>query len=394
MLVGLRIIIIVAIMGGIIAFIGDKLGTKVGKRKMSLFGLRPKHTSIIVTIVTGILISAATLSVLAISSQNVRTALFGMDRLKAEMAQLNSEIEAKNKELAAGNEALANKNKELQTVQDSVKATNAELEETRSALAARGNELVSIQDAYSAAEEKLAASNGEVKELASVRDKLQNHISDLQITTKQLEEGISKVREGNVVFRNGEVLSAALIRPGLTMSESEVALAGFLNDTNRLILQRFNMTGDKMVIYVSRQNIEEVSKQIENSTTPMTVRVTATANIIYGEPALAELQAYPQTLIFDQGHIISSEVVDMNGADPQQVVLNFLKSVNAEAKERGVLPDPITGEVGSLPGNELFATIRHIEGMKGRIKLEAIAREDTYTSGPVHVLIRVSQVDL
>ena len=58
MLVGLRILLVIAIMGGLIAFLGDKIGTKVGKRRMSLFGLRPKHTSIIVTIVTGILISA------------------------------------------------------------------------------------------------------------------------------------------------------------------------------------------------------------------------------------------------------------------------------------------------------------------------------------------------
>ena len=99
MLVGLRIIIIVAIMGGIIAFIGDKLGTKIGKRRMSLFGLRPKHTSIIVTIVTGILIAAATLGILSIASQNVRTALFGMEQLKEEMRALNASVESKNKEL-------------------------------------------------------------------------------------------------------------------------------------------------------------------------------------------------------------------------------------------------------------------------------------------------------
>ena len=60
MLVGVKILIIIALMGGLIAYMGDKLGTKIGKRRMSLFGLRPKHTSIIVTIVTGLLVAAAT----------------------------------------------------------------------------------------------------------------------------------------------------------------------------------------------------------------------------------------------------------------------------------------------------------------------------------------------
>ena len=64
MLVGVKILVIIALMGGLIAYMGDKLGTKVGKRRMSLFGLRPKHTSIIVTIVTGLLVAAATVGVL------------------------------------------------------------------------------------------------------------------------------------------------------------------------------------------------------------------------------------------------------------------------------------------------------------------------------------------
>ena len=69
MLVGLKILVIIAIMGGLIAYMGDKLGTKVGKRRMSLFGLRPKHTSIIVTIVTGLLVAAATVGVLTITKR-------------------------------------------------------------------------------------------------------------------------------------------------------------------------------------------------------------------------------------------------------------------------------------------------------------------------------------
>ena len=59
MLVGVKILIIIALMGGLIAYMGDKLGTKIGKRRMSLFGLRPKHTSIIVTIVTGLLVCSS-----------------------------------------------------------------------------------------------------------------------------------------------------------------------------------------------------------------------------------------------------------------------------------------------------------------------------------------------
>ena len=51
------LIVVLVLTGGVIAFIGDRLGSKVGKKKLSLFGLRPRHTSILVTIITGILIT-------------------------------------------------------------------------------------------------------------------------------------------------------------------------------------------------------------------------------------------------------------------------------------------------------------------------------------------------
>ena len=69
------------------------LGSKVGKKKLSLFGLRPRHTSILVTIITGILITTVTFGILAIASKDVRTALFGMNKLKAELNEKQSMLE-------------------------------------------------------------------------------------------------------------------------------------------------------------------------------------------------------------------------------------------------------------------------------------------------------------
>lgn len=57
MFIGAAIFLVLIVMGGIIAFLGDRIGSKVGKKRMTLFGLRPKYTSVIVTIISGVLIS-------------------------------------------------------------------------------------------------------------------------------------------------------------------------------------------------------------------------------------------------------------------------------------------------------------------------------------------------
>ena len=98
---GVFLIVVLILTGGAIAFIGDRLGTKIGKKRLSILGLRPRHTSIIVTIITGALITTMTFAVMAATSENVRTALFGMEKLKQHMAEMQQNIEVAGQELQA-----------------------------------------------------------------------------------------------------------------------------------------------------------------------------------------------------------------------------------------------------------------------------------------------------
>ena len=76
---GVLLIVVLIITGGAIAFIGDRLGSKVGKKKLSIFGLRPRHTSIIVTIFTGVCITTLTFGVMAAFGFSINTlTMFGM----------------------------------------------------------------------------------------------------------------------------------------------------------------------------------------------------------------------------------------------------------------------------------------------------------------------------
>ena len=54
---GIRLMFLLAVMGGLIAFIADKLGSKIGKKKLSVFGLRPHDTSVLLTVLSGVLIA-------------------------------------------------------------------------------------------------------------------------------------------------------------------------------------------------------------------------------------------------------------------------------------------------------------------------------------------------
>tara|TARA_B100001989_G_scaffold56561_1_gene37476 strand:- start:1043 stop:2002 length:960 start_codon:yes stop_codon:yes gene_type:complete len=70
------LIFLLILLGGLIAPFGDLLGTKIGKSRFSILKLRPKKTATIVTVITGGFISAISIALLILVSEEFRQRLF------------------------------------------------------------------------------------------------------------------------------------------------------------------------------------------------------------------------------------------------------------------------------------------------------------------------------
>lgn len=109
MLIVLRvafIFLLVAVLAGGIAMLGNQLGRKIGRKKMTVFGLRPRHTSIFITTMTGSVIACSTLALAMIFSQDVADAVKGtsarLDALRQREKQLLERIEQLSAEVRRG----------------------------------------------------------------------------------------------------------------------------------------------------------------------------------------------------------------------------------------------------------------------------------------------------
>ena len=69
---GWLLILALLVLGGVLSTLGDRLGTKVGKARLSLFNLRPRKTAVVITALTGALISAVSLALLLLMSERLR----------------------------------------------------------------------------------------------------------------------------------------------------------------------------------------------------------------------------------------------------------------------------------------------------------------------------------
>ena len=54
---GIALIVAIVLIAGVIAYIGDRVGHQVGRKRLTLFNLRPKYTSTIVAVGTGMMIA-------------------------------------------------------------------------------------------------------------------------------------------------------------------------------------------------------------------------------------------------------------------------------------------------------------------------------------------------
>ncbi len=392
MFIGIAMFLVLMIMGGVIAFLGDKIGSKVGKKRLSLFGLRPKYTSIIVTIISGILISFLTIAALAVVNENVRVALFGLSRLQERMANLNQEIEVKNKELEEGKQQLKERNKEYKYMTLRSENISKELERVESQRAYAETELSVVQKAYDKARQGVEASAEEIEKLEKTKEELSGNISKLNKEKESLLGNIAAIREGTVVFRAGQVLTDAVVDENMTKEQSEQVLGSILNDINNLLKDRMNVKDkDVYLVRMPQFSFDSAVEKVKEAKNKKLVRVVAAGNLILGEPAIVEFDVFDNNLIFLKNEtIMKAEMLNYgNLKRPDAQVLRLLNDLNHYAKGKGVLPDPITGKIGQLEGQELLNVIEKVKAYNSKCTLIIKAKKDIYSEGPLLIDVEV-----
>ena len=84
---GWLLVIFLLLLGGLISTLGDLLGSKIGKARFSVLKLRPKKTAILITILTGSLISASSLSLMILVNRQLRIGLFRLGDLQKKLQE-------------------------------------------------------------------------------------------------------------------------------------------------------------------------------------------------------------------------------------------------------------------------------------------------------------------
>lgn len=394
---GIMLIVVLVLTGGVIAFIGDRLGSKVGKKKLSLFGLRPKHTSILVTIITGILITTVTFGILAIASKDVRTALFGMNKLKAELNEKQSMLEE-----ASG--ALVNVKNDLNTTKEEYAKSKKDLEETQEDLeiAQQAAELLrqeqvalqNINQELWSDNQTLIEHNQSLAEnnqfLLANNESLKADNLELEKTNNDLQEGIENIRERPIIYRVGELLASGVIKK----TDDSVKIQNDLNQiialANSKIIDRLGTEGSKDSVWIYPIEYQKAMDRLKQAKGDTVIRLIVAANLVKGDPVLTELEMHPNRVVYQENEFVYQKIynVPIDGSNSEMLISDFLRNVNMTAINNGILPNPLTGTVGVINGNQIYAIEKALAENRGKdVLISAFASADTEVLGPLRLHI-------
>ncbi len=94
-------ILLLLILGGILSTLGDRLGTRVGKARLSIFKLRPKSTAVLITVFTGSIISAISFATMVAFDRDLRVGLFQLEDIREKIIESEKELKKLEKNLYA-----------------------------------------------------------------------------------------------------------------------------------------------------------------------------------------------------------------------------------------------------------------------------------------------------
>lgn len=392
---GIRLMFLLAVMGGIIAYIADKLGSKIGKKKLSVFGLRPHDTSVLLTVLSGVLISLFSVGILAVSSESARTALFGMEKLQKELFRLTAEKSTAEEEYNKAMTSLQEKNTAIAELDTKIQKVNADKAAAEENLAAANNSLNAVRGQYEATQGALVNAKNEVQSLTEARNKLNDEIKDLKQETEALEQGLAVMRGGQMMYGSGEIVFVGVLQGGRTEEENLKQMKWLFESANTSAMNRIGLDpGSKAsLVWVPEEESVRLLNILDKAKENVLVRMRSLANTVIGQPVLCAMEVIPNRLIFKNGEKIYQKVIDMNEKDmtPDQSFMTFLQEINERSVKAGVLPDPMSGKVGNMSAVTMVETVTKMQRMGGKILLTAYADGNITTAGPVQLRLQIAK---
>ena len=380
---GWALILVLLVLGGVLSTLGDRLGSRVGKARLSLFKMRPRRTAVLITVLTGSLISALSLGVLLLVSRQLRVGLFELDALQARLQDSRRQLDAaerERQETRTETNRIAAELKQSQQRADTLRRELAPLQNERAQLEAERERL----------SRDIAARDADIQRTEAELNSVRNRIRSGEQELKELERNLVALRRGSVVISSGQTLARATVRldaPG----QAKQAVDRLLQEANVNAYGKVRPgeAPERQLIRVPRSDVERLQTILRKPDT-WVISLRSATNVLRGETAVyAFPEVRPNRPVAQNGDVLATTTLQPNERTPEGILtrLNLLlASAYAEVQRRGSLTEGLQFDGAAL--SQLAETL--IEGPSQSVVLKVIASGGSASADPVVVTVEAS----
>ena len=229
------------LMGSVIAFLGDRIGTRIGKKRLSILGMRPRKTAVLMTMVTGMVITLTTLYITSLLNPNIKAALFDdIESIKKSNQELEnryqdlqskkSGLETKVLDLIDDMEMLENEkvrlSKRQQETAAAIEQLKTEKTELNDQLSKRLVESQNLENQLQLQVEQTDNLKKNIESLESERERLQLRQEEMlaeQADYKKMMDRLTKDKEGLVTQLNEALNEKISLKEAKAKLEQNIA---------------------------------------------------------------------------------------------------------------------------------------------------------------------------
>ena len=443
---GYTLILAILILGGIIATLGDRIGTKVGKARLSMFNLRPRDTATLVTIATGGMISASTLGILLLLSGQLRDGLFRLESIRSELSssqqqkqKVETELSAAKKEQENAQQRLGQINKSLvqalrkqsetqallQSVESKFEKADQELQKAsqqeadlRDRIQSLGKEQENLQSESIQLKDEKERISGELADISRDRETLKqkvdeseqrlvaiekqridltSEIASLETAREQLIISLEALRKGNVAVFSDQLLAIGVVRPNLSKAELRQASIQLIQQAELNVRELLDFLPDQApkepIIKITDAQIEVLLNRLKDGQSYV-IRILSAGNFLKRETKVAiAADVTINRQIFARGDEIATLQFSPN-LTPQLLasrVEQLFLLVSFRARREGVLANPITGKVGNFPPDALTELFKVVSELKSAYEIRAVAKDAIFPASTLTLELVIRQ---
>jgi uncharacterized protein (DUF3084 family) len=234
MLVSFGFLLAMILAGGLVALMADKLGRTLGKKRLSLLGMRPRHTATSITVVAGMVIPLFTVLFVAVVSKDAREWILKGNQAISE----NKDLIQQTKDL---DDKIVKKNKDIDTLTSEGIGLKKRLSDGNDRLRLLNGKLVSLQGDLGRLTSEISNYQGQIKtfqnQLGSEKTQLATADKSLKATQEGLAQTTTKFNKLTNTYNTLQTLYTELDKQRNQAYQENMKITGDNADLTKLNAQ-------------------------------------------------------------------------------------------------------------------------------------------------------------